>query len=465
MIFADKHSLTLFIFRRDLRLADNIGLIAALRDSVRVIPCFILDPAQCEKNPYKSPAAIQFMLESIEDLQDQLKAINKKLFLFCGDPKEIIEKIIKDKKINAIYLNHDYTPFGKKRDQTIAEICQHHQITLRAFHDALLNPPSATLKVDKTPYQVFSRFYEYVKKLPVIQPQKNTYDNYFNGFISFAEKNTIFEKILPKRQNNLVSQGGRTACLKKLKELKNLADYSNERDYPSKQSTTGLSPYLKFTNCSVREIYYAIKTNIIRSEAILRELYWRDFFTMIAFYFPHVFGHSFQKKYDNLKWENNSKKFIAWCSGKTGFPIVDAGMRELNQTGFMHNRVRLITASFLIKDLHIDWRWGEQYFAQHLIDYDPAVNNGNWQWVASTGTDAQPYFRIFNPWLQQKKFDPDCRYIKKWIPELSQIDKKVIHRWDTISQTLINYPKPIINHSDEANATKSRYAMIIKLSK
>jgi deoxyribodipyrimidine photo-lyase len=458
------HKLTLFIFRRDLRLEDNTGLIAALKNSSHVLPCFIFDPRQCDKNTYKSLASIQFMLESLKDLQATLKLKKKKLFLFYGSPEKIIENIIKLKKIDAVYFNTDYTPFSQKRDEAIMSTCKRHQVIIRSFHDALLNPPQATLKADQTPYQVFSHFYKNASKLPILNPQKNSYNNYYSGSIPFAEKDTIFKKILPQQNNNLALKGGRKACLEKLSDLSDITNYTNERDYPDKNATSHLSAYLKFTTCSIREVYYAIKQHMPRPESILRELYWRDFFTTIAFYFPHVFGQAFKAQYNNLSWQNNKKLFTAWCEGKTGFPIVDAGMRELNETGLMHNRVRLITASFLIKDLLIDWRWGELYFAQNLIDYDPAVNNGNWQWVASTGTDAQPYFRIFNPWLQQKKFDPDCHYIKKWVPELKNIDKKIIHNaWKTTIK-LSNYPKPIVDHSISANIAKKLYSRNTKRS-
>ena len=199
----------------------------------------------------------------------------------------------------------------------------------------------------------------------------------------------------------------------------------------------------------MREVYYAITEQLGSEHPLLRQLYWRDFFTHIAYHFPQVFGRPFLEKFANLHWDNNRDYFQAWSEGKTGFPIVDAGMRELNATGFMHNRLRMIVASFLVKDLHISWRWGERYFAQHLVDYDPCVNNGNWQWAASTGCDAQPYFRIFNPWLQQQKFDPDCRYIYRWIPELKAFSPKTIHQWDK-KHHHCNYPAPIIDHARES---------------
>lgn len=455
-----KHSLTLFIFRRDLRLEDNTGLINALQNSEKVIPCFIFDPRQCEKNSYKSLCAIQFMLESLADLEQQLKQKKSQLFLFQGIPEKIVETIIQTKSIDAVYLNRDYTPFSQRRDEAIKIICMQHAVIFRSFDDALLNSPKIALKSDGKPYEIFSPFYNKMEKIPVEKPKKNPYFNYYLGKIpSTVKKEKIFENLLEKRKFDINSKGGRKECLKKLTQLKKIKNYNKDHNYPFKKTTTELSPHLKFTTCSVREIYHAINKKIPESKNILRELYWRDFFTTIAFYFPHVFGHAYRTKYDSLPWENNKKLFAAWCQGKTGFPIVDAGMRQLNQTGYIHNRIRLITASFLVKDLHIDWRLGEKYFAKKLIDYDPAVNNGNWQWVASTGVDAQPYFRIFNPWLQQRKFDPDCLYIKKWVPELQHLNKKIIHHWHKSSYHLLvsNYPAPIVNHEIEALKAKGLY--------
>jgi deoxyribodipyrimidine photo-lyase len=270
------------------------------------------------------------------------------------------------------------------------------------------------------------------------------------------------DKALPKHPLKNALAGGRTEALKILKKLGSLRNYRRGRDFPAQELSSYLSPYLKFTVCSPREVYAAISRRLGPRHELVRSLFWRDFFTGIAFFFPHIFKGAFHSKFDKLKWSYDRKAFKRWCEGTTGFPIVDAGMREMLETGFMHNRARMIAGSFLVKDLHIDWRWGEKYFAQTLVDYDPAVNNGNWQWVASTGCDAQPYFRIFNPWAQQKKFDPECIYIKKWVPELRSLPPETIHAWyeKKHHSACPNYPPPIVEHEIEAKKTLRAYRSV-----
>lgn len=458
-----KNKKSLFIFRRDLRLEDNIGLIAALKNSEQVIPCFIFDPRQCEVNSFKSDKCLQFMIESLIDLQQQLSKNSGQLFLFHGICEEVVENIILEQKINAIYFNNDYTPFSRHRDDKLAKLCQKHDVKLSTYDDALLVPPQDTLKLDGTPYKVFTAFYNNAKEIRVDKPLKNKFKNYYQKHIKCAIKEeVILETILPQFKYKLTgSSGGRTQGLKKLKSIHQLKDYAKKRDHPYDKSTSLLSPHLKFTTCSIREIYHTLKETLANSEALVRQLYWRDFYTMIAYYHPYVFGQAFQTKFNNIQWKTDKKLFRKWCEGKTGFPIVDAGMRQLNETGYMHNRARLITASFLIKDLHINWLWGEKYFAQKLVDYDPALNNGNWQWVAGTGTDAAPYFRIFNPWLQQLKFDVECLYIKEWLPELRSLDKKVIHNWyKSENHHLAGYPSPIVDHKREATLSNNHYRSV-----
>jgi len=449
---------SLFIFRRDLRLDDNTGLRAALEQSDAVIPCFIFDPRQVgEKNPYRSANAIQFMIESLEDLDEQLHAKKGKLYLFYGEAEKIIAQLITKEKIDAVFLNQDYTPFSIKRDQAISKACHQHNVAFHAEHDALINPPETIMTGNGTPYAVFTAFWKKSRIVPVEQPIKIKHTNFYIKAIStsFAHKE-LEKKILPTRNKLIASHGGRDQAFKILNKISNFMQYPSTHDIPS-IPTTHLSAHLKFGTISVREAYSKIAKELGAGHPLIRQLYWRDFFTYVAYHSPFVFGHAYHEKYDNLAWSYSKKAFQAWCEGKTGFPIVDAGMRELNTTGFMHNRVRMVVASFLTKDLHIDWRWGEKYFATQLVDYDPAVNNGNWQWAASTGCDAQPYFRIFNPWLQQKKFDPACTYIKTWVPELADVNKKTIHNWFKNDAIINGYPRPIIDHAIESRIAKEMY--------
>lgn len=428
---------TLFIFRRDLRLEDNTALNAALQDSDVVIPIFIFTPTQIEKNPYFSNHCVKFMLDALSDLN---KHLENRLYFFLGEPDNIVEKCIQTLNIDAVFLNRDYTPYSIHRDEIIKEKCQNHSIGFHSFDDILLHAPEDTLKENGSPYLIFTPFFKNALRLPVKQPKTAT-GSYFKGEIPFSIKE------FPVNHNiNNRMPGTREAALKILNTLSELTTYSEKRDYPNDDFTTHLSPYLKFTLISPRELHRAIRNELNPHHDLIRSLYWRDFFTTIAFFFPHVFQGCFHKKFDQIKWKWDQKTFQRWKEGSTGFPIVDAGMREMNETGFMHNRVRMITSSFLVKDLHIDWREGEKYFAQTLIDYDPAVNNGNWQWVAGTGCDAAPYFRIFNPWIQQKKFDPECLYIKKWVPELKNISPKTIHTWHQEPFPHPSYPLPIVDH-------------------
>ena len=458
------YSKSLFIFHRDLRLEDNSGFIQAAEQSTHVIPCFIFDPKQVDtSNPYRSMNAIQFMIESLQDLENQIKQMNGKLYLFYGQTSEIIKKIIDSEKIDAIFCNRDYTPFSIKRDEAIEKECIESQIDFKQYGDALLHEPEEIKTLNGTPYAIFTAFYKHaIKHFTIKKPAKASSFTFYSKPIQDEQTPKIYTQCLPVENKNIAVSGGRAKALAILKNLGSFASYTKERDYPGLSATTYLSAHNKFGTVSIREVYWAITNELGNGHQLLRELYWRDFFTHVAYYSPFVFEHAFKTKYDKLSWSDDEKVFKAWCDGKTGFPIVDAGMRELNETGFMHNRVRMIVGSFLVKDLHINWQWGEQYFAQKLVDYDPAVNNGNWQWVASTGCDAQPYFRIFNPWLQQKKFDLECEYIKKWLPELKTLKPSIIHTWYKSDNLLnIDYPKPIVDHSKETQKTKALYKKVI----
>lgn len=419
----------LHIFRRDLRLVDN----TSLGDIEKGIGCFIFDTRQRD-HEYFSANAFQFMLQSLEDLNN---AMEGKLACFQGKPEDVIEELLQKHGITEVHVNMDYTPFSISRDKMIAQTCARNNVAFIQHHDALLTIPGTVLTQQETPYTVYTPFSRAAREQDVVKPQSTATD-----FFKIDGTTTIQEMRKHVAWNDVLAvDGGRTAGLKKLREAEKLTRYAETRNIPAEQGTSMLSAHLKFGTLSAREVYWRVHEMLGFDHGILDELYWRDFFTHVAFHFPHVFNGPFRKKYSSITWENDKQKFSAWCEGKTGFPIVDAGMRELTTTGYMHNRVRMITASFLVKDLHIDWRWGEKFFAQHLVDYDPAVNNGNWQWAASTGCDAQPYFRIFNPWRQQERFDPDSKYIKKWVPEF-QTDA---------------YPQPVVEHKEAAAAAKKLY--------
>jgi deoxyribodipyrimidine photo-lyase len=447
---AQKFKRSLFIFRRDLRLTDNTGLLAALESSAEVLPCFIFNPEQVSNhNRYKSPRAVQFMLESLDDLDHQLKAKGGQLYAFEGNPAEVVEELIKKHMVDAVFVNTDYTPYSIARDAGMKEVCEKNNVPFVSHHDLLLVTPEQGLKADKRPYVMFTPFWRHAAAIPVATPCANNAKHYTSGSLQGATTvAAAATSILPQRFSDNAITGGRSNAKKILARLGDLKNYAEERDTPAlDDKTSHLSAHLKFGTVSVREAYHAAKEALGAAHPLLRQLYWRDFFTLIAYHFPHVFGKPFNEVYSDLKWDNDVKRFKTWCNGTTGFPIVDAGMRQLVQTGYMHNRVRMLVASFLVKDLHIDWRWGEQFFAINLIDYDPALNNGNWQWTASTGCDAQPDFRIFNPWLQQKAHDPECLYIKKWLPELKNLAPEQIHKWDRSSMRALKpYPKPIVDH-------------------
>ncbi len=444
----------IFIFRRDLRLHDNTALLYALEHAKEVVPLFIFTPDQIEKNPYRSDFCIQFMLDSLKDLEESIHNLGGKLFYCYDDPHKAVSKCITELGIDLVALNGDYTPYSKERDRKIEEVCNKKNVLFKSFHDLLLHSPEDLLKANKEPYTVFTPFYKNGSKFTVNLPKANHHKNYFSHTLSFAKDASLFDQILPNKKKTF--KGGRNEALSILKKISHFALYEKERDFPALNQTTHLSPHLKFGTVSAREVYHFIAKAFGIQHALIKSLYWRDFFSLISHHFPFVFRSSFHAKFDNLEWEDDKKSFKLWCEGKTGFPIIDAGMRELNQTGYMHNRVRMIVASFLVKDLHIDWRKGEKYFAQNLVDYDPSLNNGNWQWCASTGCDAQPYFRIFNPWSQQLKFDPNCEYIKKWIPELKHETTKTIHSW-YLQEHETTYPLPILDHPAEAKKTLAYY--------
>jgi len=457
---AKSYDTTLFIFRRDLRLEDNSALIDALTNSERVIPCFIFDPRLLEQSrPHLN--AIRFLFFALQDLDAHLQQQGTQLHCLSGPVEIVLESILASNGLDAVFVNRDYSPFSRRRDAKIQILCEQASVVFQQFADALLNEPESIMKADGTPYKVFTPFFNKARQNLVAPPKTNQFRNY--GTLEnkeFQILTTALRKQSLIHKTPMFVKASRATCQTILDKVEIYRDYSNTRDLPSIHGTTRLSPYLKFGLCSIREAYAAISTQLGAAHPLIRQLYWRDFYTHIAYNFPQVFTRAFKPRFEQIRWNYDRVLFQTWCKGRTGFPIVDAGMRELVASGWMHNRVRMIVASFLTKDLHIDWRWGERFFAKHLVDYDPAVNNGNWQWSASTGADAQPYFRIFNPWRQQEKFDRGCTYIKQWIPELSDIEPRNIHRWykPTPWDSKTNYPKPIVDHKTESQLSKQLYA-------
>lgn len=448
----------LFIFRRDLRIQDNVGLRAATQKADSIIPCFIFDPIQVgDNNPFRSTNALQFMIESLQDLEQQLKAKKGKLYLFYGDTFKIITSLIKQENIEAIFVNRDYTPFSLKRDQALEKLCYKYNIAFEHYNDALLTEPEEILTQSGTPYSIFSAFYKKAVAKSMNKPETLKKGTFFTQNIKNSQSTTIYKQLLKKNNPTIHVHGGTDNANKLLRIIGKLKNYTQTHNIPS-IATSNISAHLKFGTISIRHVYHTIQDKLGSNHPLLRQLYWRDFFTHVAYNSPFVFGQAYHKKYNKLAWNTSKADFKKWCTGTTGFPIVDAGIRQLNTTGFMHNRVRMIVASFLVKDLHINWQWGEKYFAQQLVDYDPAVNNGNWQWVASTGCDAQPYFRIFNPWLQQKKFDKECAYIKTWVTELKNVAPQTIHRWfKDESPSIAHYPRPMVDHEQVSKQAKAMY--------
>lgn len=375
----------------------------------------------------------------------------KEKYFFEDNPESVIEKLQKECAIDAVFTNRDYTPFSKRRDALLAKTCKNLHIAFEQYCDLLLHEPEQVHNTNNLPYKIFTPFHKMAQNLPVKQPKKMSYQNFFIDAISFA-------------CSIISSHDIKISLTDTLDHIKELHDYTTLRDFPSLNGTTHLSSHIKFGSISIRQLYYFICENLGENHPLLRQLYWRDFFHHIAYHFPHVFGNAFYLHYNNILWDNNEDFFEKWKNGITGFPIVDAGMRELKTTGYMHNRVRMIVASFLVKDLHIDWKKGEKYFATQLEDYDPCINNGNWQWAASTGCDAQPYFRIFNPWRQQERFDNECIYIKKWVTELKDLSAKDIHtlyKKDNSFFDTLNYPKPIVDHDVASKKAKEMFAFCV----
>jgi len=432
-----KSSISIFWFRRDLRLHDNAGLFHALKDGNQVLPIFIFDRNILDELEDKTDRRVEFIHETLQDLQKQLTKLGSTLDVRYGNPVEIFKELINEYAVQKVFANHDYEPYAKERDAEVEILLREKSISFHSYKDQVIFEKDEVLKDDGKPYTIFTP-YSKKWKIKLTDFFLECYNNkkYFKNFYKQAEREIISLEVMGFKSS------GQSFPDKEWKGQV-IRHYKEHRDIPSVEGTSRLSVHLRFGTISIRSL--AAEAGALNA-IFLNELIWRDFYQMILWHFPNVVSNSFKPAYDNIQWRNNENEFELWCNGQTGYPIVDAGMRELNETGFMHNRVRMIVASFLTKHLLIDWRWGEAYFAKKLLDFDLASNNGGWQWAAGSGCDAAPYFRVFNPYLQTQKFDPELKYIKKWVPEFEEF----------------TYPKPIVEHTMARKRCLEVYAAALK---
>lgn len=428
-----KSKVSIFWFRRDLRLEDNRGLFAALDAKYPVLPVFILDINIVDELPPQD-ARISFIYKQLTSINNTLKKHSSGIYFTKESPENAWRIILNEFDVEEVFFNEDYEPYAKKRDENIERILTDSGIKVNIFKDQVIFAKNEIVKADQTPYTIFT-------------PYKNKWLQKFRASMveSFSsESMTNFYEgnfLLPEIEDIGFIQSTVKVLNYKLDKLEL---YKEVRDFPSLNQTSHLSPYLRFGTLSIRKVVQ----KALNYQPFLNELIWREFFMQILYHFPKVVSSNFKSKYDFIKWRNNEEEYEKWKSGNTGYPLVDAGMRELNATGYMHNRVRMIVAGFLCKHLLIDWRWGEAYFAEKLLDYELASNNGNWQWAAGTGCDAAPYFRVFNPTTQVQKFDKDLLYVNKWIPELNSM----------------NYPVPMVDHKMARERAIKAYKLGIKLN-
>ncbi len=391
-----------FWFRRDLRLNDNAGLYHALKARVTVIPVFVFDTNITAELKRDDPR-VSFIYDRLRHLDSKLRQVGSSLLIAHGNPVEVWPELIKQYDISSIYTNHDYEPYAQMRDTEIELLCNSKSVKFHSFNDQVIFEKNEVVKADGSPYTVFT-------------PYKNQWLKQFNGLSlpSYPSKDLLQNFTKSSFSFPLLEKLGFRQSKIKVRpyNLQIIKEYDQYRNLPATDKGSYLGPHLRFGTVSIRDL---VKLADDENEIFLSELIWREFFMQILYHFPQVVNRSFKPKYDKIQWLNDKTSFEKWCNGQTGYPIVDAGMRQLNETGMMHNRVRMITASFLCKHLLIDWRWGEAYFAEKLLDYELSSNNGNWQWVAGCGVDAAPYFRIFNPTTQIQKFDKDHNYIRKWL--------------------------------------------------
>jgi deoxyribodipyrimidine photo-lyase len=433
----EKQKVNIFWYRRDLRLQDNCGLYHALNGKLNILPIFIFDTEILDDLNNKSDARIQFIHQELEQINEDLKSKGSRLFVFSGQVDKVFEDMLQNYEIETVYCNRDYEPYAIQRDKKITKLLEEKGAKLKSYKDQVLYEKEDILKADGSPYLVYTPYSK--QWLKAFENQEiETYSSALR-FEHWVQSE--WQPILP-----LEKIGFRKTDIefpnRELSE-QTLSVYAEERNSPVKDSTSRLGIHLRFGTVSVRQI---VKQAAGHSEVFLKELIWREFFMMILYHYPQVVDQNFNLKYDGIRWRNNDDEFERWCKGETGYLMVDAGMKELNESGFMHNRVRMLVASFLCKHLLIDWRWGEAYFAEKLLDYELSSNNGNWQWAAGTGVDAAPYFRIFNPMTQLEKFDPNHIYIKRWLG----------------NQYTSRSTEPMVNHKEARERALETYKSALK---
>ena len=409
----------LFWHRRDLRIEDNVGLFHALSSGNEVVPVFVFDNQILDKLP-KADKRVNLIYNYLTDIRSSYTAKGGDLLIRKGDPCELIPAIAKELGCSAVYTNEDYEPYAKERDAKVKSTLESNGVDFNLYKDQVIFSPGEVLKPDGLPYTVFTPFKKrWLARLTELDYQAYASEDKLQSLASVS-----FD--FPSKAELEIEDS--EVLLPNL-ELGNIHKYDENRNFPADNKCSFSSVYLRFGMVSPR---YMLRASIEINETYVSELVWREFFMTILHYFPNVVHSNFRAKYDGIEWRNNKEEFEKWCTGQTGYPIVDAGMRELNATGLMHNRVRMIVASFLCKHLLIVWKWGEAYFAEKLLDFELSSNNGNWQWAAGTGCDAAPYFRVFNPYTQTKKFDKDLTYVKKWVRDLNEF----------------TYPQPIVDHAE-----------------
>ena len=413
--------ISIFWFRRDLRLHDNVALFNALKSGKKVLPIFIFDISILEKLP-KNDARVSFIIKELRSMNEHLKSFDASIDIYHGKPIEVFESLIKKYPIANVFTNHDYEPYAIKRDQEIKELLSSKNINFNSFKDQVIFEKNEITKKDGNPYVVYTPYSKkWIETYELINHTHYTSEDLLSQLYTKTKAKELTLEELGFVETN-------TPIKNYIFNSRIINEYEETRNFPALDNTSKLGPHLRFGTVSVRQMVSRAEEQ--ENKTFLKELIWREFFMQILWHFPRTHKDSFKPKYDRIIWRNNEDDFKRWCNGTTGYPMVDAGMRQLNNTGFMHNRVRMLVGSFLCKHLLIDWRWGEAYFAEKLHDYEMSSNVGNWQWVAGTGVDASPYFRIFNPTSQIKKFDKDFSYIKKWVPDFQEL----------------TYPSPMVDH-------------------